>query len=70
MYIDRRTQLSIIIFLAGLSAIMWLKSPAFFSIQNLNDIAINTSYLAISSLGMMFVIVINSEFILMPIWIQ
>jgi rhamnose transport system permease protein len=38
---------------------MWLKSPAFFSIQNLNDIAVNTSYLAISALGMMFVIVIG-----------
>ena len=59
MYTDRRTQLSILVFLGVLSLVLLLKAPSFFTVRNIIDITVNTSYVAIAALGMMLVIVIG-----------
>lgn len=59
MYTDRRTQLSILLFLGVLFLVLLLKAPSFFTMRNIIDITVNTSYVAIAALGMMLVIVIG-----------
>jgi ribose/xylose/arabinose/galactoside ABC-type transport system permease subunit len=59
VYTDRRTQLSILAFLGVLFLVLLLKAPSFFTVRNILDITVNTSYVAIAALGMMLVIVIG-----------
>lgn len=49
-------EFSLLVFIVVLAAILTVFAPRFFSSQNLVDILVNMSYLAIASLGMLFVI--------------
>lgn len=49
-------ELSLLVFIAVLAGILLVFAPRFFASKNLVDILVNTSYLAIAALGMLFVI--------------
>jgi rhamnose transport system permease protein len=56
MYVDRGRELSIVVFLAAIAALLLVVVPSFFNATNLNNILINVSYVAIGALGQMAVI--------------
>ncbi len=59
MYVDRRRQLSLAVFLVLLTVGLALRNPAFASPNNLRDICVNASHLGIAALGMFLVILIG-----------
>ena len=56
MYVDRGRELSIVVFLAAIGAVLLLAAPSFFNAANLNNILVNASYVAIGALGQMAVV--------------
>jgi ribose/xylose/arabinose/galactoside ABC-type transport system permease subunit len=59
LYIDRTRELSLLAALICLLAGLGIGAPAFFTIGNANDILLNTSTLAIASLGMTMVMLVS-----------
>lgn len=53
---DRKTVLSLGLFIAALFAAAALKDRSFLSVRNFTDVAVNTSYVAIAGMGMLLVI--------------
>ena len=56
MYIDRGREVSIAVFLGVIALVLLIFAPNFFSVGNLADILVNTSYVAIAALGGMLAI--------------
>lgn len=56
MYIDRSREVSIAVFLGVIALVLLVFAPNFFSVGNLEDILVNTSYVAIAALGGMLAI--------------
>lgn len=56
MYVDRGRELSILAFLLLVIVVLALAAPGFFTTDNLSTMLVNTSYIAIASLGMMMVV--------------
>jgi rhamnose transport system permease protein len=59
VYRDKRTLISILLFIAVLCIGLLFRAREFFEVNNLLDIFLRTSYLAIASLGMMTVILLG-----------
>jgi rhamnose transport system permease protein len=56
VYVDREREISIVVFLAVLAAILTIFAPNFFTAGNFRSILINTSYIAIAAFGGMLAI--------------
>lgn len=56
MYIDRGRELSIAVFLIGIGLVLVVLAPSFFTLDNLVNILIYTSYVAVGALGQMLVV--------------
>lgn len=56
MYVDRGRELSIVVFLAAIAAVLLVFAPSFFGLGNLNNVLVNASYVAIGALGQMAVV--------------
>jgi ribose/xylose/arabinose/galactoside ABC-type transport system permease subunit len=58
MLIERR-ELSIVVFMLALTAVLVAVNPDFVTLSNIRDIALNSSHLAIAALGMLLVMLIG-----------
>ena len=56
MYVDRGRELSIVVFLVAIGAVLLVLAPSFFDASNLNNVLVNASYVAIGALGQMAVV--------------